>query len=210
MPRVPLVAKILVGFVLGTTAGLIMSETCSAETVRRVLPWVSPFGNVLVAMLKAVVCPIILFSLVLGAASLPLRKSGKVGGMVLLWYFATSVFATVLGVAMAYLLDPSMANAQHTASVNMDAVAKMSAAGRAESFGAFVTGLFQNPFTALSNGLFLPIIVFAIGFGLCARGLLDSSGEDSPTAKAINTTILACDGAQKISFRSTCFSFSAG
>ncbi len=201
MKKIPLVAKILIGFVLGTIIGLALSETCSGETIKNVVHWVSPFGNVLVAMLKAVVCPIIFFSLILGAASLPLKKSGKVGGMVLVWYFATSVLATALGVALAYVLDPSMSNASQTASANMETVAKMSTSTSAGSLGAFITGLFQNPFSALANGQFLPIIVFAIGFGLCARWILDSATTDSATRKAVEATITVCDGAQKISFK---------
>lgn len=199
--KIPLIGKIFIGFVLGTTLGLVLSECCAPETTAKILPWVAPFGNVLVAMLKMVVYPIILFSLILGAASLPLKKFGKVGGMVLVWYFATSVFATVFGVALAYMMNPSMANASQAAGSNIDAVAKMSTSGGSGSFGAFVTGLFQNPFAALANGQFLPIIVFSIGFGLCARWLLDSSETGGQTRKAVEAAVLVCDGAQKISFK---------
>ena len=199
--RIPLIGKILIGFVLGTAIGLAFSEFCAPETTAKVLPWIAPFGNVLVAMLKMVVYPIILFSLIIGAASLPLKKSGKVGGMVLVWYLATSVFATAFGVALAYLMNPSMANASQAAGSNMDAVSKMSTAGGSGSFGTFLVGLFQNPFAALANGQFLPIIVFSIGFGLCARWILDSSETDGATRRAVESAILVCDGAQKISFK---------
>ena len=201
MKKIPLVGKILIGFVLGTAIGLVLAECCAPETAKKVIPYVAPFGNVLVAMLKMVVYPIILFSLILGAASLPLKKSGRVGGAVLIWYFATSVFATVFGVVLAYALNPSMANAGQAASSNLAAVAKMSTSSGAGSFGAFFVGLFQNPFASLANGQFLPIIVFAIGFGLCARYVLDNSATDAATRKAIEATILVCDGAQKISFK---------
>ena len=197
--KIPQVAKILVGFVLGTVLGTVVSECCQTETVGKVVPWVAPFGDVLVAMLKAVVCPVILFSLVVGASSLPLRKSGRLGGMVIAWYFATSVFATFLGVALAYLLNPSMANARHVASANMKAVAGMSAAGASGSFGSFVASLFQNPFYALSSGQLLPVILFAVGFGLCARWILDSSGPEG--RKGVEAVLALCDGAQRISFK---------
>jgi Na+/H+-dicarboxylate symporter len=121
--------------------------------------------------------------------------------MVLVWYFATSVFATAFGVALAYLMNPSMANASQAAGSNMDAVSKMSTAGGSGSFGTFLVGLFQNPFAALANGQFLPIIVFSIGFGLCARWILDSSETDGATRRAVESAILVCDGAQKISFK---------
>ena len=108
MKRIPLVGKILAGFVLGTGVGLALSECCDPSTTNRILPWIAPFGDVLVAMLKMVVYPIILFSLVGGAASLSLRDSGRIGGRVLAWYFATSLFATVFGVFMAMLMDPTL------------------------------------------------------------------------------------------------------
>ena len=201
MKKIPLVAWIMLGFVLGTTLGLVLAECCSPETAKKVIPWVAPFGNVLVAMLKMVVYPIILFSLILGAASLPLKKSGKVGGTVLLWYFSTSLFATVFGVAMAYLLNPSMAAAGDVASGYMEGVKGMSTSAGAGSFGAFLVGLFQNPFAALANGQFLPIIVFSIGFGLCARWVLDASGTDAATRRAVEAMVTVCDGAQKVSFK---------
>ncbi|MGN0848012.1 MAG: dicarboxylate/amino acid:cation symporter [Kiritimatiellia bacterium] len=201
MKKIPLVGKIMIGFVLGTILGLVLAEYCSPETTRKVIPWVAPFGNVLVAMLKMVVYPIILFSLILGAASLPLKKSGKVGGSVLLWYLATSLIATVFGVLMAYLLNPSMRAAQDVASEHMAGVQGMSTSAGTGSFGTFLVGLFQNPFSALANGQFLPIIVFAIGFGLCARWILDAEKTDGPTRRAVEALVTVCDGAQKVSFK---------
>ena len=201
MKKIPLVGKILIGFVLGTAIGLVLAEGCDPATTKKILPYVAPFGNVLVAMLKMVVYPIIFFSLILGAASLPLKKSGKVGGSVLLWYFATSVFATVFGVLLAYLLNPSMAAAKDVASGYMEGVKGMAGTSSSGTLGSFLVGLFQNPFSALANGQFLPIIVFAIAFGLCARYILDSAKTDAKTAKAVELLLEALDGAQKVSFK---------
>ena len=122
LKTIPLVGKIMIGFVLGTLVGLYFAECCDLSTRNAVLPYVMPFGNILVAMLKMVVYPIILFSLILGAASLPLKRSGRLGGAVLVWYFATSVFATVFGVALAYLLNPSMSMAESVAAGYVDGV----------------------------------------------------------------------------------------
>lgn len=198
--KAPLVAKILIGFVLGTTIGMFLSEFCSPEFTGKVIHFVAPFGNVLVAILKMVVYPIIFFSLIFGAASLPIKKSGKVGGMVLVWYFATSLFATIFGIAMAFAMNPSMAAAESVAGKYMES-ATFNGATASASLGDFIVGLFQNPFAALSNGQFLPIIVFAISFGLCARWILDKSSSDATTRKAVETLIAVCDGAQKVSFK---------
>ena len=202
MKKIPLVGKILIGFVLGTGVGLCLAEFCDLGTRSRILPYVMPFGNVLIAMLKMVVYPIILFSLIFGAASLPLKRSGRLGGAVLVWYFATSVFATVFGVAMAYLLNPSMSMAESVAAGYVDSVKGMSAVStEAGAFGTFFVNLFQNPFQSLANGQFLPIIVFAIAFGLCARAVLDASGNDAKATKAVETLLGALDGAQRVSFK---------
>ena len=202
LPKIPLVVKILVGFIAGTTIGLMLSEYCAPETTKKILPWIEPFGSVLVAMLKTVVYPIILFSLIAGAAALPLKQSGRVGGTVLMWYTVTSLFATLFGVALAYLLNPSMANADGTAQTYMKGAEKLAGGTAAGSVADFLVGLFQNPFATLANGQFLPIIVFAIAFGLAARCLLDTlTDKDAQTVKAVETLLSVVDGAQRVSFK---------
>jgi Na+/H+-dicarboxylate symporter len=194
--RFPLVWRILAGFFLGIACGLAAARF-APEALPTLLAIVSPFGAVLVSMLKMVVYPIIFFSLVLGAASMPLRSSGRIGGTVIAWYFATSLFATVFGVAMAFALNPSMTAAAETAGRYMDGVKAMSASSASDGFGAFLSGLFQNPFAALAEGRFLPIILFAILFGLAARALLDA-GKNRASVEAMLRT---CDGVQHAAFK---------
>ena len=196
-----LIFRIIIGFILGTGIGIGLSEWAKPETVKSVLTWVSPFGDILVAMLKMAVYPIILFSLIVGAASLPLKKSGKVGGLVLVWYTATSLFATVFGVAMAYLMNPSLANAKTMAAGKMAAATAMAGNSGSGSFSTFIVGLFCNPFQSLAEGKFLPIIVFAIAFGLCARFLLDREDAEPNETRVVQLLVDLCDGAQRVSFK---------
>lgn len=196
--RKSLLYRILVGFAAGTLLGLGLSKWCQADLTARILPYIEPFGDVLVAMLKMVVYPIILFSLVYGAASIPLRKSGRVGGMVMLWYFVTSVFATVFGVALAWLMNPSVEGGSSLASGYMEGAEKITSSGASSSFAEFTVGIFQNPFAALAQGQFLPIIVFAIAFGLAARCIIDAGGERASSVKAMISVV---DGAQHAMFK---------
>ncbi len=193
----PLVWRILAGFVLGTVSGLLASEFLPERRLHACLSLAMPFGAVLVSMLKMVVYPIIFFSLVLGASSMPLRRSGRIGATVMAWYFATSLFATVFGVAMALLLDPSMSEAAKTAGCYMNGVEALTGHSADAGFGAFLTGLFQNPFAALAEGKFLPIIVFAILFGLAARALVDAgTGKE-----AVEAMLRCCEGVQHAAFQ---------
>ena len=198
--RVPLAWRILIGFALGIAGGLLAQRFAPPETLARILPVTAPFGGVLVAMLKMVVYPIIFFSLIMGAASLPLRQSGKVGGTVIAWYALTSFVAAILGVALALALNPSMAQAGSAASAH--AAAAQELVGKAQgggTFAAFFLGLFVNPFEALAKGNFLPIIVFAILVGVAARCLLDSG--DAKAEGPVRSFLTVCDGAQRISFK---------
>ncbi|MBQ7722170.1 MAG: dicarboxylate/amino acid:cation symporter [Kiritimatiellae bacterium] len=198
---VPLVWRILICFFLGVVLGLSVPAVINESAMEKVLQFVAPFGSVLVSMLKMVVYPIIFFSLILGAASLPLKKSGRVGGTVIVWYFVTSLFATVFGVAMAFLMNPSVRAASDTASQYLDGAKAMAGNSGAASLGDFFINLFQNPFSSLASGHFLPIIIFSILFGFAARYILDSMPENEQEHSAVALLVKVCDGAQKVAFK---------
>ena len=76
----PLIYRIGAAFVIGILAGMALSyagTSMGQEWLHRVVAWISPFGTVLIAMLKMIVIPIIFFSLVCGASSLSVKKFGK-------------------------------------------------------------------------------------------------------------------------------------
>ena len=108
--KVPLVKRVVAGLVMGALCGgglWWMSALCgSQDGVRAVMRYCAPFGSVFVGMLKMIVLPTIFFSLVCGASALPLKKLGKVGGKIVLWYFASMTVASGLGIAVACFVNP--------------------------------------------------------------------------------------------------------
>ena len=80
----------------------------------------------------------------------------------------------------------------------MEGAKEITSSGAANSFGDFIVGIFQNPFAALAEGQFLPIIAFAIAFGLAARAIIDAAGESAAPVRAM---ITAVDGAQQAMFK---------
>ena len=196
--RIPLISRILTGFVLGVLLGLIASQSAN-DSLAHLADTLEPFGAVLISMLKMVVFPIIFFSLIAGSAALPLKKSGRLGASVLLWYLCTSIFATIFGITMAFIMNPKLdasALAGETA-----ASAMVPAGSAAAGLAGFLSNLFLNPFEALSQGKFLAIIVFAILFGLAARTLLDSSKTESKVKEAIETLLRVIDALQSVAFK---------
>ena len=71
--KIPLIYLNLGAFILGCIAGLVIykiGNICGEETLKNIVAVISPFGNILVNMLKMIVIPIIFFSLITGASSM--------------------------------------------------------------------------------------------------------------------------------------------
>ena len=203
--RIPLLYRNLGAFVLGCAAGLIIYKLGvirGEKFLTDIVTVLSPFGTILVNMLKMIVIPIIFFSLIHGAASLPTKTFGKMGLGVCAWYFFTSFYAAVFGSIIAMLFNPKLTSASELAGklVSQVEAMKSSSAGTGNAFLNIIFGLFTNPFKALADGNFLPIIVFAILFGLAARVVMDSA-EDERTANIIRQMLDIVEAMQKSIFK---------
>ena len=203
--RIPLLYRNLGAFVLGCAAGLIIYKLGvirGEKFLTDIVTVLSPFGTILVNMLKMIVIPIIFFSLIHGAASLPTKTFGKMGLGVCGWYFFTSLYAAVFGSIIAMLFNPKLTSASELAGklVSQVEAMKSSSAGTGNAFLNIIFGLFTNPFKALADGNFLPIIVFAILFGLAARIVMDSA-EDERTANIIRQMLDIVEAMQKAIFK---------
>ncbi|MBQ9337270.1 MAG: dicarboxylate/amino acid:cation symporter [Lentisphaeria bacterium] len=178
----------IAAFVLGCIGGLLVWKlgasgySAASDGIISVL---QPFGNVLIFMLKMIVVPIILCSLVCGAASLPFHQFGKIGVSVIIWYLATSLYAAVFGSVTALVCNPKLENVSALTGSMMAQAHSMQTEAMGDSpLLKLIYGLFMNPFQALAEGRFLPVIVFSILLGLAARAMLDST-TDSNTRNAI-------------------------
>ena len=171
----------IIGFVAGAFAGILAKLFFGddKDLFDSLTSTISPFGSVLVAMLKTIVIPIVFFSLISGSSSLPLKKFGRLGAKVILFYLTTSIFATIFGLFVASLISPTVENASCTASSLMQQVdsMKMSMKSGTNMLVDLFLSAFVNPFQALAEARFFAIIVFAILFGLAARAVIESTKE---------------------------------
>lgn len=205
LKKIPLIYWNLAAFILGCIAGLAIFKIggiYGEDTLKNIVSYIAPFGNILVNMLKMIVIPIIFFSLIYGAASMPTKTFGKMGLGVFAWYLFTSVFAAVFGSFIAIIFNPKLQSASSLAAGMMTQVESMksNASGATNAFLNIFYSLFANPFKALADGNFLPVIVFAILFGLAARVVLDND-TDERTLKTINAMLDVIEGCQKAIFK---------
>ncbi len=101
-----LLARILIGLVLGAAVGIILGFFPAA--VKPYADNVKFFGDLFVRLLKMIVVPVIFFSLISGAASIAPGRLGRVGLKIMGYYLLTSALAVVIGLVFANILKPGL------------------------------------------------------------------------------------------------------
>ena len=94
--------KILIGLVIGAVAGIILA----ASGVTSLPPWISVLGTIFTRLLKMIIIPMIVGSLVVGASSVSPATVGKVGIRIILIYLLTSAFGVIIGLLMGNIFQP--------------------------------------------------------------------------------------------------------
>lgn len=120
-------------------------------------------GKIFVATLKLLVVPLVLVSLVCGAASLGSGKQlGRLGGKTVLLYLFTTAIAISLAMGCALLFEPGVgANLTSNTAVSIN---------QASSFAQVMVDIFpSNPIAAMAEGKMLQIIVFALLLGMAVN-----------------------------------------
>ncbi|KAJ8248050.1 hypothetical protein GJAV_G00237670, partial [Gymnothorax javanicus] len=80
-------------------------------------------GELLLRMLKMVIIPLVVCSLISGAASLDTRSLGKLGGIAVAYFFVTTLIASAIGVALAFIIKPGVgASALNTNNLGLETV----------------------------------------------------------------------------------------
>ena len=99
MKKKPLALWIFTGLALGIVAGmLLMGRPDIAEI------YIKPFGTLFLNLLKFIVVPIVLFSIMNGVISMKdIKKVGSIGGKTVIYYMCTTFFAVTLGLLIANL-----------------------------------------------------------------------------------------------------------
>lgn len=156
--RLPLYTQIFVGIVLGVACGLLLGPHTS---------WLKPIGDIFIRLLMMLIVPLTFFTLISGLTKLEdLRSFRSLGGMIILYYLASSLIAGTLGMVTALVIQPGR-----------EAIGLLETGVRADpaSFNFLdnlVSWFPRNPVEAFSEGNMLQIIIFSVivGVGLLAMG----------------------------------------
>jgi Na+/H+-dicarboxylate symporter len=166
--RVKLHWKILIGMGLGVLVGLAVNESVSVpglsfidEPARVVLgPFLGPVGQVFIKLLKMLIVPLIVASMVMGVARVgDIRKLGSLGGRTFAFYVLTTFASVLVGLILVNIVRPGVGGSS-LGGVVPDVV------DTPVSVGSILINMIpDNPIKAAAEGDILPLIIFSLLLG---------------------------------------------
>lgn len=144
----------------------------AVEKVKTIAVQIKPVGTVFIRLLMFVAIPLVIASLIVGAASLgDLRKVGRIGAKTVLFYAVTIVSAITIGLVLVNTVEPGkrltedsreklMAEFQPTIHQNIEESADL------DLVGMLVRIVSTNPIESMARGDMLQIVFFALMVGV--------------------------------------------
>ena len=154
---------IIIAMIIGIVVGIFMGPEASMF---------KPLGDLFIQLIKMLVVPLVLVSIISGAAALGETKSaGLIGFVSIGFMLVTTVIAIVVALVLGEVFQPG-ASVDHTTVTTLAAGYEV-AGGAAPAMGFWdtVIGMIPaNPIQALTEGNILQIIIFGLffGFGISA------------------------------------------
>ncbi|MFP4024370.1 MAG: dicarboxylate/amino acid:cation symporter [Thiohalospira sp.] len=153
MKKLALHWQILIAFILAIVFGIFFKEYVN---------YVSWMGDIFLRMLKMIVIPLVLSSVISGIVNIGGDGSfGKLGLKTITYYITTSTFAIIVGLFLVNIIQPG---------VGMDitsiAIEEEISIDRPSMGDIFIQIVPENIFYAMANNDFLAVIFFAIIAGV--------------------------------------------
>ena len=170
--KLSLTSKIFIGLIAGVICGVIFNLFVPASYVRDTIiidGICYVIGNGFIKLMKMLVVPLVLCSLVCGASAIGDTKTlGKVGGKTIAFYLATTAIAVTVAISVAALIKPGIG-----LNMNLIEAENVTVAEKTSAVDTLLDIIPDNPFSSLANGNMLQVIVFALIVGI----LLAKMGE---------------------------------
>lgn len=136
-------------------------------TEMEVVAWM---GEIFLNLLKMLVVPLIVSSMIVGVSGLgDVRKVGKTGALTLIYFMTTTAISVALGLFMVNIINPGV-GVEMIAQELPQRIAEKEAIGITDILKSFVS---DNLVRSMANLDILPIIIFSLVFG----GVLTTLGD---------------------------------
>ena len=173
--RFPII--LLFSIIIGCIIGIIFKE----DSI-----YLKPFGTIFLNLVKFIVVPIVLFSIMSGIISMKdIRKVGSIGVKTVVYYLCTTAFAITIGLLFGNLFK-GMFPAIATTDLSYEAA-------ESTSFMNTIVGIFPSNFIApMSEATMLQIIVMAILIGFAIVMLGEEAAVVVKAVNSFNAVFMKC------------------
>ncbi|KOR78468.1 cation:dicarboxylate symporter family transporter [Peribacillus frigoritolerans] len=161
--KLSLASQIFIGLILGIIVGAIFYGNETAQS------FLQPFGDIFLRMIKMIVVPIIVSSLIVAVAGVgDLKAVGKLGAKSLSYFVVVTMIAIAIGLISANIIQPGAGvNMNNLEQTDISTYVDTAETKQHESFvDTLVHIVPSNPVKAMVEGDMLAIIFFSVLFGL--------------------------------------------
>ena len=177
--KLSLTTWIFIALILGVLAGLALQSNPEIATT-----YIKPFGTVFLNLIKMIVVPLVIFTMVAGVISLSdIKRVGAIGGKTIVYYLVTTAFAITIGLVIANVFAVG-------ADANLSTQGLEYQAKEQPSFIDTLVNIFPSNFIQpMSDANMLQVIVIALFFGF---GILAAGKKARPVADFVNGMSEVC------------------
>lgn len=163
MKRIGLAWQILIGLALGIAVGAIFYGN------EQVASYLQPLGDIFIHLIKMIVVPIVVASIVVGVAGVgDVKKLGRLGGKTILYFEIITTIAIVVGLLAANVFEPGTGvDMSQLEKSDISQYESTTSEVEEHSFGDTIVNIVPtNIIKSLAEGDMLAIIFFSVLFGL--------------------------------------------
>lgn len=162
--------QILVALILGVIVGAFLHESVEYKDWL-IVNVLSPAGKIFIQLIKMIVVPIVISTLIVGIAGVGNTKQlGSLGFKTILYFEIITTIAIVVGISFANIFQPGVGiDMSQLTQVDISQYEKTTQEVESHPSGIINTILTMVPsniFASMASGEMLPVIFFAVLFGL--------------------------------------------
>lgn len=177
------ILKITVGFLLGAIIGLIFGTSAGV---------LAPFGDLFLNLLKMIVVPLILFTIIDSVNNTNPKELGRIGGKIFPYYIITTALSVFIGIVIAKLINPGLG-------LELPKGSAVEAPEAPSLIDVILQIVPSNIFESLANGDVLSIVFIAIITGFAISFMRNTS--DSNKKEWGNLLLKFANAGSEVTFR---------
>lgn len=174
--KITLAWKIFLALNLGIIVGIALHNQIELKEWV-IFNFLSPAGEVFIRMIKMIVVPIVMATLIVGIAGIgDAKKLGSIGLKTIIYFEIITTIAIVLGVALANLLHPGYGiDMSLLSKTDISAYEQTSSEIQSNLINTMLSLIPSNIISSMAKGDMLPVIFFSVIFGLGLATLPDKT-----------------------------------